>query len=601
MKESEQANTLFNKEELLSPTSSKKKRLEEPSIITKDNIFACNLRFSNLFLNKGQENDKEFMDNFELLKQETSDSCITTNFTENMTDHNQLHNDNLSDTNSDHLSHDVIKLIESPTKNNSPLKGKKIIISDDKTDSSSPKKPQPKTFNTFANYPMVGYMGMQNMPQNNMMLPYPQNSMPFAPIPQVNNGFYKTNNYISTFNQVQVSPVYENKVYCTDGISQEGIPKMREIREVRDYKEYKQNSVPIYQRYTEMSEEELIQNSKELSKDQGGCRFLQKLLDTSPSFSTSLYKHLENDFIELVNDSFGNYLIQKLIEKLPYEYIDTIISIIAPHMLNIGINPHGTRVLQRLIETVKGEQLDKFIKSFTPLVITFCNDINGNHIIQKFITSINSPKNQFIFDIIQKNIINIGLNKHGCCALQKCIEFGTEKQRSEMINQSIKHARMFLTDQYGNYVLQNIICYQNFNAIKVITDSFLKDILKLSKEKFSSNVIEKCMDYCDDETKEKILKKLANKEYIPELLMDMYGNYVIQKALQIADEPYYSIFIENIAPVLGDLRNLSFGAKLYTKFINNYPEFADYLGASGHYFDDYYEYDESNNSCYYQK
>ena len=90
--------------------------------------------------------------------------------------------------------------------------------------------------------------------------------------------------------------------------------------------------------------------------------------------------------------------------------------------------------------------------------------------------------------------------------------------------------------------------------------------------------------------KEKILKKLANPEYIPVLLMDMYGNYVIQKALQISYEPYYSVFIENIGPVLENLRNLSFGAKLYTKFLNNYPEFSEYVDENSQYYDDYYEY-----------
>jgi len=356
-------------------------------------------------------------------------------------------------------------------------------------------------------------------------------------------------------------------------------------------RDFKQNSVASTLRYTEMSEEDLIRNSKELSKDQGGCRFLQKLLENSPSLSNSLYSHVKLDFIELTNDSFGNYLIQKLIEKLPADSIDTIITNISPYMLSIGTNPHGTRVLQKLIEVVKpGEQLERFIKSISSCVISFCNDVNGNHIIQKFITTIGYPKNQFIFEFIQKNVILIGLNKHGCCALQKCIEFGTEKQRNDIVNFSIKHSRLFLTDQYGNYVLQNIISYQNYIAIRVITESFLKEIFKLSKEKYSSNVIEKCMDYCDEDTKEKILNKLANKDYIPDLLLDMYGNYVIQKALQISYEPYYSIFIEYISPQLEKLRSLNFGAKLYTKFINNYPEFSDYVDESG-----------SHDDCTYSK
>jgi len=107
------------------------------------------------------------------------------------------------------------------------------------------------------------------------------------------------------------------------------------------------------------------------------------------------------------------------------------------------------------------------------------------------------------------------------------------------------------------------------------------------------------MDYCDEDTKEKILNKLANKDYIPDLLLDMYGNYVIQKALQISYEPYYSIFIEYISPQLEKLRSLNFGAKLYTKFINNYPEFSDYVDESG-YHDDF-TYSKHDNTYNYKK
>jgi len=649
-------------------------------IITKDNIFACNLKFSNLFLNKTEreENDNDFMNHFEQLKQNKQDkqdhSLLSTNFTEiNQTVHGSHTNgekggDHLSD--SEDINNDLIKLIDSPSKFSSkasPLKGKKIIIAPNNSDyikennsnnntsntnntinsnnnnnnntnnnnvnNTSPNKKIFNNFNNnynFNNYPHqqnvhqtfmhMPHLQNMNMPiQNNIMVPhlYHQNSLPLPNMPfqnsqqPVNNFYRNNNNYINTLNNINGFPtintgIIEPHTYITNlsPISSNGNHSIQNPPEVRarantctpDFKEYKDGKQvnlnnPLYQRYTEMTEEELIINSKELSKDQGGCRFLQKLLENSPKFSKSLYTYLEADFIELLNDSFGNYLIQKLIEKLPSETIDTIITNMGPQMFNIGTNPHGTRVLQKLIEIVKpGPQQDRFIKAFTPCVIKFCNDINGNHIIQKFISSVPFPKNQFIFDIIQKNIILVGLNKHGCCALQKCIEYGTEKQREDMINVSIKHSRSFLTDQYGNYVLQNIISYQNFTAIRVITESFLKEILKLSKEKFSSNVIEKCMDYCDEETKEKILKKLANPEYIPVLLMDMYGNYVIQKALQISYEPYYSVFIENIGPVLENLRNLSFGAKLYTKFLNNYPEFSEYVDENSQYYDDYYEY-----------
>lgn len=625
---------------ILNPNSPslQKKRHSDPkpcNVITKDNIFACNLKFSNLFLSRtteSQENDLEFIDNFAKIKKETEDNLYTHASTgpSESTEGNEPPSEQCGSLGSsnEYLNHDLIKLIDSPNKHNnrSPLKGKRIIISDavssksSSTDSPAHKLHEPNIMNmqnmntnisfnnaqspvNMNNFININRMGMGSpgglttMNLNNTMNGLGMNTMiGYMPgtiqYPTIQNNFYNKN-----FLNVFPSMPNTQSISSPNIINPVAVPNIVEksysSNDIDNAQKAQSPNMPVYQRYTEMSEEELIQNSKELSKDQGGCRFLQKLLDSSTDFSQALYVHLESDLIELINDSFGNYLIQKLIEKLPSKIIDTIITTISPYMMDIGINPHGTRVLQRLIEVINSnEQKDRFIKYFIPCVIPYCNDINGNHIIQKFITTISYPKNQFIFDIIQKNVTLVGLNKHGCCALQKCIEFGTEKQRNDMINSSIKHSRSFLTDQYGNYVLQNIITYKNFAANRIVTESFLKDILKLSKEKFSSNVIEKCMDYCDKETKEKILKKLANPEYIPALLVDMYGNYVIQKALQISYEPYYTIFIENIGPVLGELRNLPFGTKLYTKFINNYSEFAEYVEENG-YYDDYYGYDSN--------
>ena len=87
-------------------------------------------------------------------------------------------------------------------------------------------------------------------------------------------------------------------------------------------------------------------------------------------------------------------------------------------------------MLQKLIEVLSNDELiSLFTKLFTPNILNFIKDINGNHIIQKFIFTVKYPKNQFLYDAINSQIIEIGTHKHGCCVLQKCIEGGTPLQR----------------------------------------------------------------------------------------------------------------------------------------------------------------------------
>lgn len=52
-----------------------------------------------------------------------------------------------------------------------------------------------------------------------------------------------------------------------------------------------------------------------------------------------------------------------------------------------------------------------------------------------------------------------------------------------------------MTDQYGNYVIQFILTLNDYSTNKKIADMFLSDLPFLSKQKFSSNVIEKVINH----------------------------------------------------------------------------------------------------------
>lgn len=130
----------------------------------------------------------------------------------------------------------------------------------------------------------------------------------------------------------------------------------------------------------------------------------------------------------------------------------------------------------------------------------------------------------------------------------------------------------FITDQYGNYVIQYIISLNNHEINRKITNYFINNIGFLGKQKFSSNVIEKVFEFSDEKTKELMVAKLSDPEIVQTLLFDMYGNYVVQKALSVAKEPHYSKYIQTIVPIIDKLKTVSFGPKLYHKLINTYRE-----------------------------
>jgi pumilio RNA-binding family len=96
-----------------------------------------------------------------------------------------------------------------------------------------------------------------------------------------------------------------------------------------------------------------------------------------------------------------------------------------------------------------------------------------------------------VFEIIYDNYTELATHKHGCCVIQKCIDYSTPQQTNELIKRALANTLILMCDQYGNYVLQYIISLKEYTVNHEIANIFKTNLPYLSKQKFSSNVIEK--------------------------------------------------------------------------------------------------------------
>ena len=61
-------------------------------------------------------------------------------------------------------------------------------------------------------------------------------------------------------------------------------------------------------------------------------------------------------------DQFGNYLIQKMFEVASYEELLSLVNVIAPCLVEISMNVHGTRAVQTLIDVLsKNTKANEYI------------------------------------------------------------------------------------------------------------------------------------------------------------------------------------------------------------------------------------------------
>ena len=246
---------------------------------------------------------------------------------------------------------------------------------------------------------------------------------------------------------------------------------------------------------------------------------------------------------------------------------------------SLCFNQHGTRVIQKIFERIINNEnlLNYYTLLLNPNLKDFIIDANATHIIIKYVSLIPSPKNDFIIQFLSDNIFELATKKHSCCALQKCIEFSNQKQKKFLLLSVANKSFGLFTDQYGNYVVQYVVNACDYEINKIIVSNLLYDIPKFASQKFSSNVIEKCLDCSDEETKDLIVEKFCDQKLVQTLLFDMYGNYVLQKTISLAKEPFKSKFFSMVGPIMENLKVLTFGQKLYNKFLSSFPELNIYV------------------------
>ena len=343
------------------------------------------------------------------------------------------------------------------------------------------------------------------------------------------------------------------------------------------------NQMAIHQKKIQPNqiEADLIENCATLCKEQAGCRLLQKKIDEAPSIASDIiYPKIESIIIELSCDQFGNYFVQKVIEYINKEQLEDLLKNKIPkNFAPMCFNQHGTRVIQKIFERIINieDLLSYYNTLLIPNLQSFIVDPNATHIIIKYVSLVQSPKNDFVIEFLSKNVYEIATQKHSCCSLQKCIEYANPVQKHYLLLAIANVSYGLFTDQFGNYVVQFAINACDFEINHIIVLNFLKDFKRFSSQKYSSNVIEKSLDCCDEKTKQLIVEKLCDQTLVYNLLFDMYGNYVLQKTMMLAKEPYRTKFFEMVGPIMENVKVLPFGQKLYNKLLATFPELYIYI------------------------
>jgi hypothetical protein len=357
------------------------------------------------------------------------------------------------------------------------------------------------------------------------------------------------------------------------------------MNEINNFGYYNNLNIKSIVPYTPQREsDEFLKNVSSYIKDQQGCRHIQKKIGDNPEISNNLFDILYNDIITMSKDLFGNYVIQKILENIRPNYLIKFIELISKDFYNLAISIYGTRVVQKVLEIVskKSYITDKEIydqcfknlnKYITENIVALSSNNNSSHIIIKYLNEIKYPQNEQLYNEVYNNFIPLCKNKHGCCVIQKCIELGNIDQKNKLLELSNLNCDNLISDQFGNYVIQYVL---NLNVKSInakVFEILNKNLIPLCKEKYASNVIEKFLINKSQESIDIINILLKNENFLHELIIDSFGNYIIQRILLLIEGESRSNLINSIVNWYPEIKTLSFGPRLISKLHERFQEF----------------------------
>ena len=140
------------------------------------------------------------------------------------------------------------------------------------------------------------------------------------------------------------------------------------------------------------------------------------------------------------------------------------------------------------------------------------------------------------------------------------LEHCEEEQIRPILVEVFERVSDLTKDQYGNYVISHVLEHGKYSDKEFVINKMKRKVLELSIHKFGSNVIEKCLINSDPKQKNELLNEILSARVNAEdqtfqpqknptlydLLKDKFGNYVIQRSLQISTENQRQVLIQKL-------------------------------------------------------
>jgi hypothetical protein len=208
-------------------------------------------------------------------------------------------------------------------------------------------------------------------------------------------------------------------------------------------------------------------------------------------------------------------------------------------------------------------------------IIKLSFDLYGTHVIEKILEHFNIELLIQVISLICNDFLFIANNPNGLCVVKKVIEVANNTMYFDIVNEQLtKNALLLIQNPYGNYTLQHAFDVWDISQCEGIIAQFQSNLVYLSIQKYSSNVIEKCLEKSNTFLLH-FCKELVSDTSYGTLILFMkntFGNFVIQTILNCVKNTFLQgIMVNAIMTALTQIQEKSIVMKWKKKLVNYNP------------------------------
>jgi protein JSN1 len=247
---------------------------------------------------------------------------------------------------------------------------------------------------------------------------------------------------------------------------------------------------------------------------------------------------------ELCYDYLGNTIVQKLFTLVESPLIKLMmVKEISPYLTQLSIHKNGTWAIQKIINVCHDDYQQKYLigASLKPYGVKLFNDQFGNYVIQGCI-KFGSPFNDFIFEVIADNFLEISFGRFGARCIRTILEtandgtggdsnskppsFITPEQVMLVAGLIVEFCNELVVNSNGSllvtWFLDTFNCFEtNDRRFELVVRKFLGNLETLCSHKLANLTILKILNNrYDSNSKQAIMDSIFGNFHEYEMIFD---------------------------------------------------------------------------------